>query len=165
MKSENQTVVRLKQPIKMEKPFECSRRFPAALSCCVGERNDCAIFMLVSTRRIFKSCPLFISRRVTSLCHWFSGRKRPPSRKRSKSECAALTPSYEGKNSGGIKSPKQTKTAKITKKRNGHTRGEFVLIILLKKRGYFIVFSVVNQRYFFPHTTSYKAFKFSTVPV
>ena len=59
--------------------------------------------------------------------------------------------SYEGKNSGGIKSPKQTKTAKITKKHNGHTTGEFVLIILLKKRGYFIVFSVVNQRYFSPY--------------
>ena len=61
-----------------------------------------------------------------------------------------MTLSYEGKNSGGIKSPKQTKTAKITKRHNGHTRGEFVLIILFKKRGYFIVFSVVNQRYLFP---------------
>ena len=67
--------------------------------------------------------------------------------------------------SGGIKSPKQTKTAKITKKHNGHTRGEFVLIILLKKRGYFIVFGIVNQQYFFPHTMSYKAFKFLTVLV
>ena len=76
-----------------------------------------------------------------------------------------LTPSYEEKNSGGIKSPKQTTTAKITKKHNEHTGGEFVFIILLKKRGYFVVFSVVNQRYFFPHTTSYKAFKFSTVLV
>ena len=48
---------------------------------------------------------------------------------------------------------KTPKTTKITKKYNGHTRGEFVLIILLKKRGYFEVFSDVNQRYFIPHTT------------
>ena len=31
MKSENQTVVRYKQPIKIEKPLECLRRFLAAL--------------------------------------------------------------------------------------------------------------------------------------
>ena len=31
MNSENQTVVRYKQPIKIEKPLECSRRFTAAL--------------------------------------------------------------------------------------------------------------------------------------
>ena len=31
MKSENQTVVRYKQPIKIEKPLECSRHFLAAL--------------------------------------------------------------------------------------------------------------------------------------
>ena len=81
--------------------------------------------------------------------------------------CSSLhkTESYEGKNSGGIKSPKQTKTAKITKKHNGHTTGEFVLIILLKKRGYFIVFSVVNQRYFSPYNVLKKGFKFSTVLV
>ena len=40
---------------------------------------------------------------------------------------------------------KKPKTAKITKKHNGHTRGEFVLIILLNKRGYFEVFIVLNQ--------------------
>ena len=57
------------------------------------------------------------------------------------------------------------KTAKITKKHNGHTRGEFLLIILLKKGGYFKLFNVVNQRYFIPHTMSYKALKFSTVLV
>ena len=31
MKSENQTVVRYRQPIKIEKALECSRRFLAAL--------------------------------------------------------------------------------------------------------------------------------------
>ena len=51
---------------------------------------------------------------------------------------------------------KTPKTAKITKKHNGHTRGKFVLIILLKKREYFKAFSVINQRYFVSHTTSYK---------
>ena len=40
---------------------------------------------------------------------------------------------------------KKPKTAKITKKNNRHRRGEFVLIILLNKRGYFEVFSVLNQ--------------------
>ena len=39
----------------------------------------------------------------------FSGRKPPLSWKRSKPECAALTPSYEEKNSSGTKSPKQRK--------------------------------------------------------
>ena len=39
----------------------------------------------------------------------FSGRKPPPSWKRLKPECGALTLSYEGENSGGIKSPKQRK--------------------------------------------------------
>ena len=58
---------------------------------------------------------------------------------------------------------KKPKTAKITEKHNGHTRGEFVLIILRKKRGYFRVLSVLNQRYFVPRTTCYKALKFSTV--
>ena len=59
---------------------------------------------------------------------------------------------------------KTPKTAKITKKYNGHTRGKFVLIILLKKkRGYFKVFSVINQRYFISHTTSYKELKLSRV--
>ena len=51
---------------------------------------------------------------------------------------SSLIPSYEGKNRSGIK----LKTAKITKKHNGHTRGEFVLIILLKKRIYFKVFNL-----------------------
>ena len=41
----------------------------------------------------------------------------------------------------------------------------FVLIISLKKREYFKAFSVINQRYFISHTTSYKALKFSTVLV
>ena len=44
---------------------------------------------------------------------------------------------------------------KITKKHNGHIRGKFVLITLLIKRGYFKIFSVVNQRHFIPHTMSY----------
>ena len=62
---------------------------------------------------------------------------------------------------------KTPKTAKITKKHNGHTRGKFVLIILPKKREYFKAFSGINQRwrYFISHTTSYKALKFSTVLV
>ena len=49
---------------------------------------------------------------------------------------------------------KTPKTSKITKKHNGHTWGKFVLIILHKKLGYFQVFSVVNERYFIPHTTT-----------
>ena len=42
--------------------------------------------------------------------------------------------------------------------------GKFVLNHL-KKREYFKAFSVINQRYFISHATSYKALKFSTVLV
>ena len=41
MKSENQTVVRFKQQIKIEKP----QNVRAVASYCVGERNDSAIFV------------------------------------------------------------------------------------------------------------------------
>lgn len=44
-------------------------------------------------------------------------------------------PSCEGKDGGGIKKPK---LAKISKKHNGHTRGEFLFqSSYFKKRGYF----------------------------
>ena len=56
------------------------------------------------------------------------------------------------------------KTAKITKKHNGHTR-EFVLIILLKNGDISKYLALKNQRYFIPNAMSCKALKFSTVLV
>ena len=56
-----------------------------------------------------------------------------------------VTPSYEEQEEQ--RWHKKPKTAKITIKHNGHTRGEFVLIILLNKRGYFEVFSVQKAQY------------------
>ena len=83
-----------------------------------------------------------------------SGRKPPRNRKLSKPVYAGCLDSVLWKAEPWWH--KKPKPAKMTKMHNAHTRGEVVLIILLKKHGYFKVFSIVNQRNFSPHTTSCK---------
>ena len=58
----------------------------------------------------------------------FLGSKRPPSGSRSQTECSALTPSYEGNNSGDKNNPKQLEIPERTKE---YTRGEFNRVTLL----------------------------------
>ena len=75
---------------------------------------------------------------------------------------SSLTPSYSRNNSDGKASPKRQNTKHLnTRNHNGHTRIEYVLLILRVKCSYFGIFSVVSRPYFIPRTISWSAL---TVP-
>ena len=92
----------------------------------------------------------------------FSGRKPPPRGPRSKSECAALTSSFDMDNSDGKASLKQQKSLETSTDTQGMSK---FLLILRVKYSYFEIFVVKNRPYFVPHTIPYNVFKFSTVPL
>ena len=83
------------------------------------------------------------------------------SRPRSKSECAALTSSFDMDNSDGKASLKQQKSPETTTDTQGMSK---FLLILHVKYSYFEIFIVVNRPYFVPHSIPYNVFKFSMVP-
>ena len=88
-------------------------------------------------------------------------RKPPPHGQRLKSECVALTSSFDRINSDGKASLKRKKSPETT----ADTGCEEVLLILRVKYSYFEIFTVVNRQYFVPHTIPYNVFKFSRVPL
>ena len=77
----------------------------------------------------------------------FSGRKPPPRGQRSKSECAALTSSFDRNNSYGQASLKRQKSPETTTDIQ-----DVSLLILRVKCSYFEIIIVINRPYFVPQS-------------